>query len=146
MNWKWLGMSLALILAIVGLDQMWTARRSSEEFLSGSAASQLINAAGTGDTTTVRALLDKGTDVNTKDGSFGHTALILAARQGHTATVRALLDKGADVNAQDNYGFTALWWAMKNGHTEIVQLLKQAGAGEQSTPAMQAVQETMEVP
>ncbi|KAH0259788.1 purine and uridine phosphorylase, partial [Aureobasidium melanogenum] len=66
-------------------------------------------------------LLDKGADVNAKDG----LALREASRFGQEATVRLLLDRGADVNA--NNGF-ALREASVCGHDSIVQLLLDRGA------------------
>ena len=87
---------------------------------------ELIEAAKKGNTTAVKALLEAGADVNTKDKK-GWTGLLLAAVKGHTATVQALLDAGADVNAKA-IGVTALSLATRNGHTAVVQLLKKAGA------------------
>jgi serine/threonine-protein phosphatase 6 regulatory ankyrin repeat subunit B len=90
----------------------------------------LIYAVEKGDRASVKALLDKGADVNTKDksGFSGYTALMLASQKGHTEIVKALLDKGADVNAKDMYGNTALMQASFYGHTEIVKALIDKGA------------------
>src|SRR2546430_15762922 len=58
-------------------------------------------------TDTVRALLEKGADVNAKN-KYDDTALIHAAYAGDTDTVVVLLEKGAEVNARDDMGKTAL--------------------------------------
>lgn len=88
----------------------------------------LHEAATRGDTTQVQQLLDKGTDVNTKDIA-NQTALIYAAAQGHTETVELLLNRGADVNATgDVVGWTALLSAAQAGHTECVKVLLAHGA------------------
>ena len=73
----------------------------------------------------VRALLDKGADVNAKDSRDGGTALMAASAQGHLDVVQALLEKGADVNAKGNDGTTALSVAKDDG---VKAVLTEAGA------------------
>ena len=51
-------------------------------------------AASNGHTDIVKALLDKGADVNAR-GNKGSTALMFAAYNGHTDIVKSLIDKGA---------------------------------------------------
>jgi hypothetical protein len=97
-------------------------------------ASNLIRYSRKGDITKVRNLLDKGTDVNTKNKQgyfFEYTALMAAAGNGHTELVKLLIDKGADMNAiwpGWSNGVTALMIAAYNGHTEVVKLLLDKGA------------------
>ena len=91
-------------------------------------AKDLIEAALKGDTAGVKALLDKGADVNAK-GKYDQTALILASENGHTQIVNLLLNKGADVNIQmAGSHFTALMMASENGHAAIVRDLLAKGA------------------
>jgi ankyrin repeat protein len=81
---------------------------------------QLYEAARKGDAAEVRALLDKGADVNAKF-RYGATALFKAAERGNTEAVKALIERGADVNVKDTfYGATALSWALQKGHTGVV--------------------------
>jgi ankyrin repeat protein len=87
----------------------------------------LIDAAGAGDLSRVKALLADGVDVNTK-GNGGLTALMQASQNGHIKVVRALLAVRADVNAQTAEGETALIVASQNGQLEIVQALVAAKA------------------
>ncbi len=82
----------------------------------------LIKAVSKGDTTTVRALLAKGADVQARDAA-GRTALMYAAENGDPTTVQALLTNGADVNARDWQGWTALLYAAENGDITTVQTL-----------------------
>lgn len=92
-----------------------------------------FDAAAGGNLQTIQSLLENGIDVNIKDATFGHTALIVAARRGHLQIIEVLLAKGADVNATDNYGNTALGWARKTSRADaeaVVDMLKQAGAVE----------------
>jgi ankyrin repeat protein len=138
MNWRWISAGIGLLLVVTVLRYEATPP-FPPKFAPGPPGARLIEAAGMGDTATVRALLDQQVDVNTKNEVFGHTALIVAARQGHTDTVRLLIERGADIHAQDKYGSTALQWAEKNGHTAIVQLLEEAGARETATPPLQAM-------
>ena len=78
---------------------------SSPSFNKAELNKQLNRAVGINDIKTVKALLDKGADVNVKDNS-GSTPLIYAARNGRTEVLKALIDKGADVNLKNNYGNT----------------------------------------
>jgi ankyrin repeat protein len=87
-----------------------------------------LDAAFSGDTKAVEALLAEGADVNVKDG-IGFTALFGAARSGHTETVKLLLAKGANPNVKlPTSGTTALMYAALNGHNDIVVALLDKGA------------------
>lgn len=84
---------------------------------------QLYEAARKGDVAEVKAVLDKGADVNAKF-RYGATALFKAAERGHTEVVKLLLERGADVTVKDTfYGATALYWAMDKGHTGVVRAI-----------------------
>ncbi len=95
-------------------------------------SANLFNAAATGDTIQIRALLQGGADGNSRNGD-GATLLMLAAGAGHLEVVKALIELGADVNATDPQGWTALMKALYNhelnrGFPEIVSALIDAGA------------------
>ena len=89
--------------------------------------SQLLDAAKSGQTDKVQALLQSGARVNEKDNE-GRTPLMFASAYGHSSIVQVLLDAGADVNAKANNGSTALVGASWNGHTDTVQVLLANGA------------------
>ncbi|MCK4347963.1 MAG: ankyrin repeat domain-containing protein [Thermoplasmatales archaeon] len=90
--------------------------------------SNLMAASGSGETETVRILLEKGVDVNATD-SYGFTALMFAAKYGHTTTVRFLLAKGAEVNVKSKLlGYTALMNAVASRKVIIVKELLDRGA------------------
>ena len=57
----------------------------------------LLKAASDGDLAQVRALLEKGTDIEHQNRA-GTTALIAASLQGHERIVQALLAKGAEID------------------------------------------------
>ena len=79
---------------------------------------QMWEAVRKGDAAAVRALLDKGADVNARF-RYGSTALFKAAERGHVEIVKLLLARGADVSVKDTfYGATAMTWALDNGHAE----------------------------
>lgn len=89
---------------------------------------ELWAAARHGDAAAVKALLDKGVDVNSKF-RYDATALSYASDKGHTEVVRLLLERGAAPNVKDTfYGATPLIWAAQKGHAEIVRLLLDKGA------------------
>lgn len=88
----------------------------------------LLVAARKGDLPAVRALLERGADVNAKT-AYGATPLSYASDKGHVEVVRLLLERGADPNAKDTfYGATPISWAAGNKHAEIVRLLLKHGA------------------
>ncbi len=116
----------------------------------------LMNAALTGQTRVVEALLAARADPNAKDKE-GKTALMLANEQvkepivkllidagsdlsgykvleniraaykGDVALVRQFLAEGVDVNAVYQNGASALMSAVKGGHAEVVRLLIESG-------------------
>ncbi|KAF2469528.1 ankyrin, partial [Lindgomyces ingoldianus] len=70
----------------------------------------------------VKLLLDKGADLESKDGKYGRTPLSWAALNGHEAVVRLLLDKGADLESKHKeYGQTPLLWTAERGHEAVVK-------------------------
>jgi ankyrin repeat protein len=102
---------------------------------------QLYEAVRRGDAAEVKALLDKGADVNAKY-RYGATALFKAAERGHAEVVRLLLERGADVNAKDTfYGATAMTWALDNGHVEVVRALVAKGSEAVGEVLMSGVRE-----
>lgn len=85
-------------------------------------------AARKGDVAAVKALLDKGVDVNAKT-NYGATALSYASDKGHTELIKLLIARGADVNVKDTfYGEVPLGWALSHGNVEVVKLLLEHGA------------------
>jgi ankyrin repeat protein len=91
---------------------------------------QLYEAARKGDAAEVKAVLDKGADVNAKF-RYGATALFKAAERGHTEVVKVLIERGADVNVKDTfYGATAMSWALQKGHTGVVRAILAKSAEE----------------
>ncbi len=83
----------------------------------------LIKAASDGDINTVRALLDRGVDINGKNDKFGFTALMKAATNNKESVVSLLLDKRADVNIKNKHGYTALDIAKNNGCDGVVAII-----------------------
>jgi ankyrin repeat protein len=98
----------------------------------GDNGSNLRDAASKGDLNTVKQLLDKGVNPNSKD-SDGSTALEEAASKGHSEVVDFLIKKGAKVNGRNKDGATALMFAAWGGHTETVKLLLSKGANPNVT-------------
>ncbi len=92
----------------------------------------LIRAICKSDLETVKALLDKGVDANTKDRDVGLTALMWTAVMERSNIVEALLKQGAAVDAKDEDGMTALMWAALEGHHRIVRVLLRNGADVKS--------------
>lgn len=87
---------------------------------------QFLFASAKGDTTTVRAMLQKGFVVDSTDYN-GRTGLMLAAVRGHSAMVKVLLGAKAQPNKLDNMGNTALFEACIHQHDGIIQLMLEHG-------------------
>jgi len=82
-------------------------------------------------------LLEKDTDIESKDDESGLTPLAWACKNGHETVVKLLLDsqleKGIDIESKDNKsGLTPLAWACRNGHETVVKLLLEKGANIES--------------
>ncbi len=80
-----------------------------------------------GDLETVRATLDAGVDVDSRD-RHGQTAIMLAAHAGHDAVVEVLIAHGADLNVTAKWGLSALMLAIVAGHPDVARRLARAGA------------------
>jgi len=100
----------------------------------------LLRAALSGDTTTMRLLVERGADPNLATLA-GTTPLMAAAGVGwavaqtYTESPQASLDAvllclelGADVNAANSMGLTALLGAVNRGRNDIIELLVRRGA------------------
>ena len=87
----------------------------------------LVEAARTADATALRALLQKGADVNAVEPD-GTTALHWASYRDDTDSADLLLRAGAKVNAANDLGATPLWTASLNGSETMVRRLLAAGA------------------
>jgi ankyrin repeat protein len=87
--------------------------------------SDLVAAAGLGETAAVVALLDKGLNPDAQQGD-GRTALMAAAASGYFETVKALMIRGAHKELTDATGRTAFDYAFAAKHTDIIALLRDA--------------------
>jgi ankyrin repeat protein len=94
----------------------------------------LISQAQFGKIEAVRMFLQRGADVNTKNGT-GLTPLLAACDTDAPSVelVRLLLDSGADVAARMSDGKTALNLARRRNNTNLVNLLRKAGARDDSS-------------
>ncbi|HEV3468973.1 MAG TPA: ankyrin repeat domain-containing protein [Pyrinomonadaceae bacterium] len=102
---------------------------------------QLYEAVRRGDAAEVKALLDRGADVNAKF-RYGATALFKAAERGHVEVVKLLLERGADATVKDTfYGATAMTWALDGKHVEVVRALLAKDADSVSDVLMAGVRE-----
>ncbi|MES2625814.1 MAG: ankyrin repeat domain-containing protein [Pseudomonadota bacterium] len=99
-----------------------------------------LRAAYSGDTTTMKLLLEYGADPNL--ATFAGTTPLMAAAgvnwvvaqtytesmEGLIAAIRICLEHGADVNATNSMGLTALLGAANKGANDIIRLLVDEGA------------------
>ncbi|HEX2967456.1 MAG TPA: ankyrin repeat domain-containing protein [Bacteroidales bacterium] len=87
----------------------------------------LFEAALSGMKNEVIEIIDKGTDVNTKDED-GRTVLMYASFNGHSELINNLVLRGAKVNLQDINGRTALMLASSGPFPDAVKILLDHGA------------------
>jgi len=119
---------LAFVAGKKHIEVLWSFLTGEEWAASKEGSSEaLMRACLIGHTAAVKALLDRGAEVNLKD-SNGWPPLMEAAFGGHANTIRALLERGADVNAKDRAGWTPLMEAASKGHLEAVIVLLAYGA------------------
>ena len=106
----------------------------------------LHQAAFDGDDARVRALIEKGADVNAA-GPREWTPLHFAVVAGKAEAAGLLLERGADANARGQYDLAPLHWAALEGRAELVPLLVARGARTEArnlygmTPLMLAADE-----
>jgi ankyrin repeat protein len=91
----------------------------------------IVDAIKTGDTTLVRALIDKRADVNARQAD-GTTPLHWAVDRDQPDIVQMLIRAGANVKAANRYGATPLWLASVNGNAKTIAMLLEAGADPRS--------------
>lgn len=92
-----------------------------------SLASELHDAARSGDLAQVRHFLDSGANLEDRDQAQ-QTPLLAAALTGQTAVVEELIERGANVMARNDRGLTPLHAAAYGGDLNAVRLLVEAGA------------------
>ncbi len=106
---------------------------------------ELRDAAGSGDLSKVKALIEAKVDVNAAS-EYGVTPLALACDHGHDAVVAALLQAGATPNTKDQfYRVSPLGWAVSKKRSSIVKLLVEADAQDIDGPLSWAVANQDEV-
>lgn len=87
----------------------------------------LVDAARNGDRDGLRALVQKGANVNAAEAD-GTTALHWASYRDDVESADLLIRAGAGVNAANDLGATPLWTAAQNGSEAMVRRLLSAGA------------------
>jgi uncharacterized protein len=86
---------------------------------------RLVEAAARGDLESVRQVLGRGVDVDSRDAQ-GRTAVTAAVYAGNLEMVQALIEAGADVDIQDDMRTNALLATGETGNAEILQAVLRA--------------------
>ena len=120
-TWGSVGICYTYLNRIVqSVFTFWPIRQTTEDIV-------LATAAGKGDLTKVRDLLEKGVQPSPRC-IFDSTPLLEAAEGGHHEIIHLLIKHGASVAEQDRYQRSALYWASKGGHQKTVAELLSHGA------------------
>ncbi|KAH7466217.1 hypothetical protein FOMA001_g16431 [Fusarium oxysporum f. sp. matthiolae] len=88
----------------------------------------LLWAAANGKKRILRALIDRGADLEVRNTDNSYTALIYAAAYGRVSAASLLLKKGAMIEARDKDGDSALMVAAHEAHASVASLLIDRGA------------------
>ncbi|MFA5950898.1 MAG: quinoprotein dehydrogenase-associated putative ABC transporter substrate-binding protein [Hyphomicrobium sp.] len=109
-------------------DQKVTKARVEDWLKEGSDLNQeLANAVLAGDVARMTWLIEKGADVNKRDGQ-GYTALQSAARNRRAELISVLLAYRAEIDLTDSDGYTALHHAVLRNHPQTIAALAKRGA------------------
>ncbi len=84
---------------------------------------KIIDLVDMGQIDAVKALIDKGCDVNEK-GETGRTAVFSAIDRNDFNMVKLLIDSGAKLDIQDGFGLTPLSLAKKRKFQQIIKFLE----------------------
>jgi ankyrin repeat protein len=127
------GVHLAAYFGLTGVIMALLENRHNADVKDTYGRTPLWWAAENGHEAMAKLLLEKGAELESKDGYDGRTLLSWAAGKGHEAVVKLLLEEGAELESKDGYdGRTPLWWAAEKGHEAVVKLLLEKGAGPES--------------
>ncbi|MFH1438212.1 MAG: ankyrin repeat domain-containing protein [Pseudomonadota bacterium] len=84
----------------------------------------LALAASSGDSASVKALVEKGANVNIRDSESGRTALELAIHNKHYAAAKVMIEKGFDINSLETAALLSL---VAEEKIELLQMILAAG-------------------
>lgn len=114
-----LGRGESVRLLLVGGAKIETANRTFDR--------AVHFAAGGGDHTILKQLLDRGARVTVRD-RWHAAPLHYAAIKGHLEAVKLLLDHGTNLETADEAGYTPLLDAIEHNRLEVVKFLLKQGA------------------
>ncbi len=98
--------------------------RKPNEYLSFQGKKELFEATDNNDIITLNHEINNGTDINSTDDYFGHTALHIACQNNNEDAVKALLKySNIDVNKKNDIGDAPLITASKNNSTDAIKAL-----------------------
>jgi ankyrin repeat protein len=82
-----------------------------------------FQATGNNKPDTLRLLLDKGVDINSKN-RYGYTLIMVATSTNNIDIFKFLLERGADTRLPNLKGENVIMYAKRKGHVEIVRMLE----------------------
>lgn len=118
---------LLLLCLGTGCSSLGLNSEDAKHYFSDPKVQQLVQAAQSGDESTINELIAAGVDVNSK--GIGNTTPLIWAMNAHSYRgVATLLANGANPNQRYEHGYTPLWFAAGgNDPTLLEMLLKNGG-------------------
>ena len=112
-----------LLYTIIFVCLLPTAGYADDDDYTDDPKTRWIDASREGNLSIIKAMLQKGFDIETKTDS-GNSALKIASKKNHIELATFLIDKGAEINSRSHKkDSTPLQAAAKRGNLEIVNLL-----------------------
>ena len=118
---------LLLLLCLgTGCSSLGLNNEDAKHYFSDPKVQQLVQAAQSGDESTINELVASGVDVNAQ-GTGNTTPLIWAMKAHNYRGVEALLANGANPNQRYEHGYTPLWFAAGGNDLTLLEMLLKKG-------------------
>ena len=118
---------LLLLLCLgTGCSSLELNNEDAKHYFSDPKVQQLVQAAQSGDESTINELVAAGVDVNAQ-GTGNTTPLIWAMKAHSYRGVEALLANGANPNQRYEHGYTPLWFAAGGNDLTLLEMLLKNG-------------------
>jgi uncharacterized protein len=117
---------ILLLFLCTGCTSLVLNNKDAKHYFTDPKVQQLVQAAQSGDESTINELVAAGVDVNAQ-GTGNTTPLIWAIKAHSYRGVEALLANGANPNQRYEHGYTPLWFAAGGNDLTLLEMLLKNG-------------------